>query len=79
VPYNFHSLRHAAASLMIEQGFSPKKVQEESGYYSGLVGYDRLATKIVFGSFWLVEKCAADGASPIDTDYRKFLGSARLR
>lgn len=46
--------------------------QEDSGYYSGLVGYTRPATNIVFGSYEFIEKCAADGASPIDTDYREF-------
>lgn len=45
--------------------------QEESGYYSGLVGYTRPATKIVFGSYEFVERCASDGASPLDTDYRE--------
>jgi hypothetical protein len=46
--------------------------QEESGYYSGFVGYTRPTTKIVFGSFEFIEKCATDGDSPIDTDYREF-------
>ena len=30
--YSMHNLRHAAASLFIEQGFSPKKVQTLMGY-----------------------------------------------
>ena len=30
--YGLHSLRHAAASLWIEQGFTPKKVQELMGH-----------------------------------------------
>jgi hypothetical protein len=46
--------------------------QEDSGYYSGLVGYARPATKIIFGSYEFIEKCAGDGESPIDTDYREF-------
>jgi hypothetical protein len=46
--------------------------QEDSGYYSGFVGYARPVTKIIFGSFEFVEQCAADGASPLDTDYREF-------
>jgi hypothetical protein len=46
--------------------------QEESGYYSGLVGYAKPATKIVFGSYEFIERCASQGASPIDTDYREF-------
>ena len=44
--------------------------QEDSGYHSGLVGYTQPATKIIFGSYEFVEKCAADGDSPLDTDYR---------
>ncbi len=46
--------------------------QEDSGYHSGLVGYARPVTKIIFGSFEFVEQCAVDGASPLDTDYREF-------
>lgn len=46
--------------------------QEESGYYSGLFGYVRPATNIIFGSYEFIEKCAADGASPFDIDYRTF-------
>jgi hypothetical protein len=46
--------------------------QEDSGYYSGLFGYTRPATKIVFGCYEFVEKCAADGASPLETDYSEF-------
>jgi integrase len=33
-PYTFHSLRHAAVSLMIETGWPPKKVQEIIGHGS---------------------------------------------
>jgi len=43
--------------------------QEDSGYYSGYVGYARPTTNLIFGSYKFVEKCAADGASPLDTDY----------
>ncbi len=38
--YNFHSLRHAAASLFIEQGWSPKKVQTVMGHSSIQVTFD---------------------------------------
>lgn len=38
--YNFHSLRHAAASLFIEQGWSPKKVQMVMGHSSIQVTFD---------------------------------------
>lgn len=47
--------------------------QEDSGYYSGLVGYARPASRIVFGSYQFVEKCATDGGSPLEADYRDFL------
>jgi hypothetical protein len=30
-PYNFHALRHAAASLFIEQGWTPKKSTNDYG------------------------------------------------
>lgn len=39
-PYNFHALRHAAASLFIEQGWSPKKVQTVMGHSSIQVTFD---------------------------------------
>lgn len=46
--------------------------QEDSGFASGLVGYQKPVTNIVFGNFRFVEKCASEGESPIDTDYREF-------
>ena len=38
--YGMHSLRHAAASLFIEQGFSPKRVQALMGHSSIQVTFD---------------------------------------
>lgn len=38
--YTFHALRHTAASLFIEQGWSPKKVQTVMGHSSITVTYD---------------------------------------
>jgi integrase len=38
--YVFHYLRHAAASLMIEQGWQPKKIQTVMGHSSIQVTYD---------------------------------------
>ena len=38
--YGFHALRHAAASLFIEQGFTPKKVQAIMGHSSMQMTYD---------------------------------------
>ena len=40
LPYNFHALRHAAASLFIEQGWSPKKIQTIMGHSSIQVTFD---------------------------------------
>ena len=40
LPYNFHALRHAAASLFIEQGWTPKKVQTVMGHSSIQVTFD---------------------------------------
>jgi integrase len=39
--YRFHDLRHAAASLFIEQGWQAKKVQTVMGHSSIQVTYDR--------------------------------------
>jgi integrase len=41
--YNFHALRHAAASLFIEQGWSPKKVQTVMGHSSIQITFDTYA------------------------------------
>lgn len=38
--YNFHSLRHAAASMFIESGMNPKRVQSVMGHSSITVTYD---------------------------------------
>jgi len=38
--YGFHALRHAAASMMIEQGWSPKKIQIILGHSSITMTYD---------------------------------------
>jgi len=42
--------------------------QEEHGYYSGLIGYNKPVTNIVFGNYNFIEKCTIDGASPLETD-----------
>lgn len=44
--YTFHALRHAAASLFIEQGWSPKKVQYVIGHASIQVTFD------TYGHLW---------------------------
>ena len=44
--YMFHALRHAAASLFIEQGWSPKKVQTVMGHASIQVTFD------TYGHLW---------------------------
>jgi integrase len=38
--YGLHSLRYAAASLFIEQGFSPKRVQALMGHSTIQVTFD---------------------------------------
>jgi integrase len=38
--YTFHTLRHAAASMFIEQGWQSKKVQTVMGHSSITVTYD---------------------------------------
>jgi integrase len=44
--YTFHALRHAAASLFIEQGWSPKKVQTIMGHSTIQVTFD------TYGHLW---------------------------
>jgi integrase len=44
--YGMHSLRHAAASLFIEQGLSPKRVQALMGHSSIQMTFD------VYGHLW---------------------------
>jgi integrase len=39
--FNFHTLRHFAASLWIEQGFTPKRLQEMLGHSSVQMTFDR--------------------------------------
>jgi len=39
--YGMHSLRHACASLWIEQGFGPKRVQALMGHSSITMTFDR--------------------------------------
>jgi integrase len=38
--YGLHSLRHAAASLFIEEGFSPKRVQALMGHSTIQMTFD---------------------------------------
>ncbi len=44
--FRFHDLRHAAASLLIETGMQPKKVQSIMGHSSIQVTYD------LYGHLW---------------------------
>jgi integrase len=44
--YRFHDLRHVAASLLIEQGMQPKRIQEIMGHSSIKVTYD------LYGHLW---------------------------
>ena len=44
--YRFHDLRHVAASLFIEQGWTPKKVQTVMGHASIQVTFD------TYGHLW---------------------------
>jgi integrase len=44
--YTFHSLRHIAASLFIEQGWGPKKVMTVMGHSSIQMTFD------LYGHLW---------------------------
>lgn len=65
-PYNFHALRHAAASLFIEQGWSPKKIQQTMGHSSIQVTFD------VYGHLFPDLENDAKAMSEIET---RLLGS----
>ncbi|WP_299621454.1 hypothetical protein [Pelagibius sp.] len=43
--------------------------QEESGHESGLFGYVKPLTKIIFGSHQFIEQCNSMGASPLSFDF----------
>jgi integrase len=59
--YTFHSLRHAAASLFIEQGWSPKKVQTIMGHASIQVTFD------TYGHLWKNAEDDAKAMAQIET------------
>jgi integrase len=44
--YTWHSLRHAAASMFIEQGWSPKRVQAVMGHSTIAMTFD------TYGHLW---------------------------
>ncbi|MBM6593030.1 hypothetical protein [Microvirga pudoricolor] len=48
--------------------------QENGSFYSGLLGYTRPVSNTIFGNYEFVEKCAADGASPLDMDFVSISG-----
>jgi integrase len=60
--YAFHHLRHAAASLFIEQGFSPKKLQAIMGHSSIQVTYD------IYGHLWKDAESDAKAVAQIEAN-----------
>ena len=58
--YRFHDLRHAAASLMIEQSWQPKKVQSILGHSSIQMTYD------LYGHLWETAEDDAKGMAAIE-------------
>lgn len=62
--YHFHALRHAAASLLIEQKLSPKRVQAIMGHSSITVTYD------TYGH--LFDDAEADQAAVAEIEARLF-------
>ena len=60
--YTFHHLRHAAASLFIEQGFSPKKLQAIMGHSSIQVTYD------IYGHLWKDAESDARAVAQIEAN-----------
>jgi integrase len=63
--YTFHALRHAAASLFIEQGWSPKKVQAVMGHASIQVTFD------TYGHLW---KTTDDDAKAMAQIEKRLMG-----
>lgn len=59
--YTFHHLRHAAASLLIEQNWSPKKVQAIMGHSSIQMTFD------LYGHLWKTLDDDARGMAEIET------------
>ena len=62
--FNFHALRHAAASLFIEQGWQPKKVQAIMGHSSIQITFD------TYGKLW--KDPEADLAAMAELERRLF-------
>jgi integrase len=66
--YSMNCLRHFAASLMIDQGMSPKKIQKRMGHSSIQVTYDR------YGHLFDKKDADADEVAMIE---RQVLGPAK--
>ena len=66
--YRFHDLRYAAASLFIEDGWAPKKIQIVMGHSSIQVTFD------TYGHLW---KTADDDAKAMARIEERLLGAAR--
>ena len=64
--YRFHDLRHAAASLFIEQGLQPKKVQTIMGHGSIKMTFD------LYGHLW---ETAEDDQAAMAQIEARILGS----
>ena len=58
--YNFHTLRHVAASLLIEQGENPKVIQKIMGHASVSVTFD------VYGHLFTKDDAGRDSLAAID-------------
>jgi len=43
---------------------------EDEGYHSGLLGYVKPFSKLIYGNYSLVERLAIDNGSPLDVDYK---------
>jgi hypothetical protein len=43
---------------------------EDEGYRSGLLGYQKPFSKMIYGNYRLVENLAVDNGSPLDVDYK---------
>jgi integrase len=58
--YRFHDLRHTAASLLIEQGWQPKKIQEVMGHSSIQMTFD------LYGHLWATPESDQEAMAQIE-------------
>jgi hypothetical protein len=70
---NFDSpIRQSSINISTEAIINKDSIlyHEDEGYRSGLLGYVKPFSKLIYGNYSLVERLAADNGSPLDVDYK---------